>query len=451
MQHPNRRRFIVPAVTVALALAAPALEAQVRFAPPGLVNPTTVTVNPSGTTNQFITLGDSEDAIIEFPSTVVTHPVTITGGRRVVVIGGHIDYDGAHSRALAFTRMPAGSIVFVEGMKIDVGGMDGGGDAINADGKAARSPDVYIQNTIITGVHGQSSGDHGDGFQFAGVTTTPRTYHRGYLYIGRAKIDSGYQGAIIAKHEYHDWAQTHVSRFENVQFTYNQILPYDGVRRAYIFWTTNTDIASNANNYVELQNVWMNPFPPLTVEKHHFWPDVSDDMGSYVQPNHAFVSGRIEEGTPATGMTVGSPGGSYTPGSYLSRLDYEGEDTHHSNSGDGFSTLTNSQSSSNEWLLSNANAVGDWVKFQLPALTAGRYTVRVRYLAGPHRGICDFNLGGVTTQIDMYAAADTWKEHAHGPITFSAGDKYATFTVTGKQASSGAFKLSIDRIAFDHE
>lgn len=314
------RTLILVAFTV-LTIAGAAAGESLRFGPPPLEDPRTIDI-PAGGEDQHITLADTEDAILRFPSQIVNHAVTVTGGRRVVVVGGHIEYRGTGSRALAFTRMPAGSIVFVEGMKIDVSGVPEAADAINVDGKEPYAPDVYIQNCVLTGIKGMQKGFHGDAFQFTGMVTTPPTYHRGELYLAHCEIDTSYQGAIVAKHKYHDLSQTHTNRIESVAFTYNTLSPYDG-RLAYIYWT-----ASAANiaqcNFTELNNVWMEPWTEggLSIEKNHLWPGPTlnslDPVTNTVTSSHSHVKGAIHVGVPPSSLIIGTPGADYSSPGYAS-------------------------------------------------------------------------------------------------------------------------------------
>jgi len=429
---------------------------KLRYAPPTLVDPTTVNVLATGTDTQTITLGDTEDAIIQFPSTVVQHPVVVSGGRRVVVIGGEINYDGSYSRALAFKRMPAGSIVFIEGMKIDTADASGA-DAINIDGKTRESPDVYIQNCRISGVHGTSSGHHGDAIQFTGAVGS-EIYGRGNLYVGHSDFDTSYQSIICAKHVYHDMSYTFVNRVESCYFTYNTLS--NDNRCAYIYWTSSGSDTTKCN-YLDLIDVWMNEWSArgLTVKDDHLYPGptYNVDQDTYVISSHSYVSGSVDKGIPPGGSClIGSvsPGAGYVNTSgykqVVGNYSYQGEVSYHSHSGGSYGNVAASGASEGSHLLYSSGSVGDWIKLHLVPVPKGSLTVTLRYLAGPDRGIAQLNLGGVLSTIDMYSATSAWKTHTHATINFSAGHKYPVFTITGKNAASSGYTLSVDEVNFSN-
>lgn len=129
---------------------------------------------------------------------------------------------------------------------------------------------------------------------------------------------------------------------------------------------------------------------------------------------------------------------------------YQGEVSHHSHSGGNVSYVTASGAREGSHLLYSSGSVGNWLKLLLEPVPAGSLTVTLRYLAGPDRGIAQLDLGGVQTSVDMYNATPTWKTHNHATINFSAGRKYPILTITGKNAASSGYALSVDEVNFSN-
>lgn len=444
---------------VCVLIAATARGQQLRFAPPPLSSPTILTVSAGGTDRQQFTLNDDEDAILQFPNQTIYHPVQVDGGRNVVVMGGSIVYSGCYTRALSFSRMPAGSVVFIEGMTIDVSNAPGA-DAINANGATNTSPDVYLQNSRIVGVHGTAAGHHGDGFQFDGTTSGNCIAGRGHLYVGNCDIETSYQGLIVAKHTYHDPSFTFVNRVENCYFNYNNIT--SDPRCAYIYWTSSGASPYTLCNYLDMQNVWMNERTPwsMTIKDDHLFPGptYNVDYGSYVVSTHPYVSGRVEKGIPAGGTKIigsSQPGAGYANVTGYKELvgdySYESENTVNTTSNGTWSMQSDANASEGGYVRFNpSSTTSSFIKFAIVPVPDGTRTVTVRYLAGPDGGTASFTFGGsYSTTIDMYAATPTWKTHTHSTtLSYTIGKKYPVFTLTGKNASSSGYVLRIDRIRF---
>lgn len=306
--------------------------------------------------------GVKQDAIIKFPSAAVTYRVIVKNGRKVNVIGGAITYSGPDSPALSFVYMDVGSVVFIEGMVIDVSNSHLTGDvnapstdAINAHGDMEGYPDVYIQNTKIIGVKGVSDGHHGDGFQFTGGFTDHPINGRGRLYMGYCDIETSYQGAIVAKQAYHDPYYTLNNDFEHCYFKYNLLSPYnpsssgydDGSYQvyntmAYIYWSTaaGSDAIPSGYSYpyqfskvnsISVRNVWMQPgYRGQTIKNDALKPNVVNVSDAAYDANnstgtitlgHPHAYGFVNVGTPsATSATAAGsqtlsakpPGAGYT-------------------------------------------------------------------------------------------------------------------------------------------
>lgn len=101
-----------------------------------------------------------------------------------------------------------------------------------------------------------------------------------------------------------------------------------------------------------------------------------------------------------------------------------------------------------------SNAVNDFVTYRTPTLTAGTYSVAVRYKKGSNAGRFQLaradTVSGTYTNVgpsqDAYAANTTWSTVTLGNITITAGQKFLRLLVTGKNASSSSFLLFPDYI-----
>jgi hypothetical protein len=107
----------------------------------------------------------------------------------------------------------------------------------------------------------------------------------------------------------------------------------------------------------------------------------------------------------------------------------------------------------NQYVQFNSGAAtGDWMQFNLPSIVQGTYAVTVYYKSNNNRGIfqamIDGNNQGGTC--DEYEASPVnAKPFAAGLVTFgSTATHTVKFTVTGKNASSSAYAMTIDKITF---
>jgi hypothetical protein len=103
------------------------------------------------------------------------------------------------------------------------------------------------------------------------------------------------------------------------------------------------------------------------------------------------------------------------------------------------------------WLALLADGAGDFVQYVFPSVAAGTYSLKMTYKAHPNRGqlqlaVDGVNLGGV---LDQYSATTQYPQATFGTITFGAtGNHVLRLTVTGRNASAGAFTLSSDTFTF---
>lgn len=93
-----------------------------------------------------------------------------------------------------------------------------------------------------------------------------------------------------------------------------------------------------------------------------------------------------------------------------------------------------------------------FVNFKLSNVAAGSYSaVKVRYKSGPSRGIFQLSIDGVNQGAprDEYAATAAFVEVNLGARTLTAGDHDFQFMITGHNASSSSYDITIDSIRLE--
>lgn len=96
----------------------------------------------------------------------------------------------------------------------------------------------------------------------------------------------------------------------------------------------------------------------------------------------------------------------------------------------------------------NSSAIGQYIIFTVPVASAGTYTVKTKFKGFTSRGKCQLMANGsnLGAEQDLYNAG-TWFESDLGNVSFAtSGDKYFTFTVTGKNPGSTGYDLAFDYI-----
>ncbi|EEF63041.1 glycosyl hydrolase 115 family protein [Pedosphaera parvula] len=105
----------------------------------------------------------------------------------------------------------------------------------------------------------------------------------------------------------------------------------------------------------------------------------------------------------------------------------------------------------------DATSVGPYITFALPHLDAGIYDLTVRVKAWNNRGIAQVSLGdsvngpftNIGSPLDFYTASTAYTNLATLRVTnLTAGPKYLTFTVIGKNASSSGYAIVVDSFTF---
>jgi hypothetical protein len=104
----------------------------------------------------------------------------------------------------------------------------------------------------------------------------------------------------------------------------------------------------------------------------------------------------------------------------------------------------------------NANATGDYATFKIWHQMAGSYNAVLRFKTSTNRGKVKVYLGTTSTpttqigaEIDLYSAVDGFSTVEIPIAAFAtAGDRFIKFEVTGKNASSGGYRVVLDSLEF---
>lgn len=260
---------------------------RLMWAPPPLQNPVTLRLGTGYTSN---TLDDSKDYIIRLPDSVKTGATILTGGRNIVMIGGHIripSYAGNHARARAIYIKNNKGTVHIEGIFVDAVA-DGQGDAVAID---APESIVQVQNSRFENIIGAYDEFHGDLIQpWGGVEA---------LRVDKLTGSSNYQGLFIP---------TDLRPVGRVTLRRTNVtaLPewYPGSKGGYMTWINRGPVYDFAEVYVQ-------PRAGRSLGKT-VWPDVEHvtdpvviENGFAHWPTMPDVTGGVHEGAP--------PGGDFVP------------------------------------------------------------------------------------------------------------------------------------------
>jgi hypothetical protein len=137
-----------------------------------------------------------------------------------------------------------------------------------------------------------------------------------------------------------------------------------------------------------------------------------------------------------------------TPTPSASTVSYEAEALAVAHSGVGTSVQSDTNTSGGQWISLNATGTGSWMEFTTPTVSAGTYSVRMRYKGHSNRGQLVLRVDGaqVGGTLDQYASPSTYPEFTFGNVSFgSAGSHKIRLQVTGKASASSGYTLSADR------
>lgn len=154
----------------------PPVGSTLRYAPPTLTSPTTITVTPA---TRKITLGENQDAIINLGRLIdVPGGVEIRGGRKIRIIGGEIGFTKSCVNSTFTTLSSANRCIFLKGSslasnarrEVHIEGVLFSGshiaEVINGD-CSGRPTTVTLQNLRVVGhVIGAEGANHSNVVQF---------------------------------------------------------------------------------------------------------------------------------------------------------------------------------------------------------------------------------------------------------------------------------------------
>ncbi|WP_164716584.1 glycosyl hydrolase family 28-related protein [Paenibacillus whitsoniae] len=128
-------------------------------------------------------------------------------------------------------------------------------------------------------------------------------------------------------------------------------------------------------------------------------------------------------------------------------LNFEGETTANTTSGITTSNSSDSSASGGQYLqTSSSTAVGSWVEFTVNVPTADTYSVEFGYKQNTGRGISQLSVDGKNQggTVDQYASTAAFTSSNLGTVSLSSGSHKFRFTVTGKNASSNSYAITVD-------
>jgi hypothetical protein len=128
----------------------------------------------------------------------------------------------------------------------------------------------------------------------------------------------------------------------------------------------------------------------------------------------------------------------------------EAENLPYTASGASAAVIVDAQSSGGKWVKLSGDSTGDYVQFTVP-VTAGTRSISIKYKTDDTRGKLRLriveNNGLVGGELDQYDSGNLYKNAYIGSMTFTTtGNKTFRFEVSGKNAASTGYSLSIDSI-----
>ena len=267
---------------------------KLAWAPPALLNPVTIELSDSATTNS---LDKAKDYIVKFPPRIKTGMTWLEGGRNVVIIGGHTTCppgpESAKNQGRALYIKNATGIVHIEGVLID---NSAGGD-FDGISICATQAVVQVQNCRIVGLTGLMRQNHSDIIQpWGGVRE---------LRVDRLTGSSNYQGLFLPQ----DLGAIGRIDLRHVDLSFSAKNPDSNV--TYLLWMTKgTDKAESAP--ISLDEVYITPRHGQTVGAQAVWPSTTrpapgfakEKDGIVTWPDLPAITGSVHAGPPPSGEFV---------------------------------------------------------------------------------------------------------------------------------------------------
>lgn len=302
-------------------------ETKLRWAPPKLTNPITLTL---GTASETVKMDTQKDYIIKMPNTP-KGTTTLEGGRNVVLIGGQIN-SGANNNVALYIKNSTGTI-HIEGLLID-NKTGGDGDGISGSSKGT----IQIQNTRIVNIMGHENTYHGDAVQIWGDTATNSNLT---LRIDRLTASTANQGLFLRPNT--EWVTDPVTKkiikvnrrwihkieLSNIDLYYNnkeQDPRSIGQAGDLLWWadgTLSTDLEQcRAADIISMSNVYLGRFATSQSARTSVWPDMTHPKcpstlsGASIswEKSGMLASNGIDKAIVTGYATVGPPpGGEFVP------------------------------------------------------------------------------------------------------------------------------------------
>lgn len=268
--------------------------AKLTWAPPTLTNPITITLTA---TNNLPALAAGQDYIIKLPAVTRTKRTEISGGRHVVIVGGHVRLITSNQHGFVVKNGDAGRIVHIEGCLITAAA-GAEGDAVDLN---CPTSIVQIQNVRVEHLTGTVSSLHADIIQAWGGSLECRVDH--------LTGSSNYQGLFLIA----NYNSNHNFIFKNVNMVMEpEVAP--GASGGDTVWL-DRGLSGGAGGPVPtfFSNVYAVPRSGENLDTTVFpGPTTADPLerpafsnGFLTWPNLSWVSGGIRQGSP--------PGGDFVP------------------------------------------------------------------------------------------------------------------------------------------
>lgn len=274
--------------------------AKLRYAPPVLVNPTTITLS---NTSRKATLDINKDYIIKLSGVIdVASGIEINGGRNVVLIGGTIRFSKDYSGGVVTNLGKANRAIYIKGNSaqtqprtVHIEGVHIAGDftweGINIDSQSEPGMRVQIQNVRVDRINVYLPGTTGshEGGDFIQCWNGPTE-----LFLDRLTgADLRYQGFFIQSNAFGTGVEK-TYRISNVNLVGRQ------PSSAYLLWHS-----SPTSIPIVVENVW--------VDSTDAWPD------GCIWPKDGNKTWGALKGVPPTGdfVPASSVGANYISPGYL--------------------------------------------------------------------------------------------------------------------------------------
>lgn len=266
---------------------------KLKWPPPSLDNPTTISITSTGYTET--NLDTTKDYVIKLPAQRKVGATVINGGHDVVIKGGYLtvppnDGAGKETRGLYVTHSTG--IVHIEGVKITG---SGGGYIDGLVFGYMPSAIVQLENMRVVGLHGNAS-FHADIIQVWGGVKGMR--------IDKFTGSSNYQGIFTQ-----DGIGAGIYQRTNLFYRRSDVVTESGTNR-YLLWLTHSN-NSCAHAPYTLADFYISEKPGTSFGESA-WPSASTSFGcaAVVQnnvmrwPRLSQVTGSVKRGRPPNGDFV---------------------------------------------------------------------------------------------------------------------------------------------------